>query len=275
MIKKKASQNLSCALVRVALSLAILFCVFRTNPETLHAQEHDGTHRRIHVPILMYHYVGSLPEDADDIRVNLTVAAETFEEHLQYLAAQGYTTITLQQLIDALHWGAALPPKPIILTFDDGHLDHFVHVLPALQRHGFIGTFFIVTGFADRNLPQYMSWAQIQHLNQAGMEIAAHTKDHIDLRERDVATLTYQVVGSQQSLEAHLGLPILSFSYPVGNYDEATLRLVESTTIEAAVTTRPGALHTSTDPLLLPRLRVSNGTGVPGLAQLLRFHGAP
>src|SRR5690606_1856222 len=142
------------------------------------AAQGDGTMRRIHVPILMYHYVSPLPPDADDIRRDLTVLPDVFERQLVYLANEGYQTISLYQLYDALMNGAPLPPKPIILTFDDGYIDHYQYVFPALQRHGMTGTFFVITGRTDSNDPAYMSWAQINEMARAGMSMEPHTKYH-------------------------------------------------------------------------------------------------
>lgn len=229
----------------------------------------DGTLRRIHVPILMYHYVSELPEDADEYRQDLTVMPAIFYAHMQYLYEQGYTTISLYQLHEALYTGAELPPRPVVLTFDDGHIDHYETVLPILQEFGFTGTFFIITGLADVNHPEYMTWGQIQILAEAGMDMESHTKTHRDLRERDVDFLVYEILGSIESLEAHLQRPARIFSYPAGRYDDLTLAVLGSTPVIRAVTTRFGAYHTSDNRLELPRLRVSGDMGVSGLAHLL------
>lgn len=229
----------------------------------------DGTLRRIRVPILMYHYVSPLPEDADDIRIDLTVEPDLFRAHLQYLSDAGYSTISLYELHDALLTGSRLPEKPVILTFDDGYLDHYTEVFPLLQAHGFTATFFIITGLADANHPEHLSWTQIQKMAAAGMSIEAHSKTHSELDGRDDAFLVYEMLGSQESLAAHLNYTPRMFSYPVGRYDSATLRIGSEMQLWRAVTTQPGMLHTTDNQFELARVRVHGGTNASGLAYLL------
>ena len=230
----------------------------------------DGTLRRVRVPILMYHYVSPLPPDASDIRVDLTLDPEMFRAHMQYLRDQGYEPISFDRLYGALVSGAELPPRPIVLTFDDGYVDHYDYVFPILREFGFTGTFFVITGTADNNEPAHLSWSQITEMAAAGMSMQSHTRDHLDLRNRDRDFLIYQILGSLESLEAHTGQPAQVLCYPAGRYDEQVLDMVRQMPIALAVTTESGATHTTSNLLELSRLRISRDTGVLGLARLLR-----
>lgn len=247
----------------VGLLLALLVSGVRAQ------QAGDGTLRRIHVPILMYHYVGTLPPEADPYRVNLTVSRELFRAHLQYLAEGGYTTVSLADLEQALREGVELPEKPVILTFDDGHIDHYTNVFPLLREFGQTGTFFLISARLDAQDPAYISWEQAREMAEAGMSMEAHTKHHPDLRGRDLDFLVYEILGSVESIAAHTGRPPRFFAYPGGRYDDSVLALLATTDIQRAVTTEFGSLHTTDNTLLLPRLRVSNDTSVAGLAYLL------
>lgn len=229
----------------------------------------DGTLRRIYVPILMYHYVSPLPEDADDLRVNLTVEPHIFRQHLEYLQRQNYTAISLYELHDALLRGSELPQRPVILTFDDGHIDHYLTVFPLLRQFDFTATFFIITGRPDAGDSRYMSWAQIGEMAQAGMDMEGHTKNHLDLRSRSYDFLVYEILGSLESLASHTGWQPRMFAYPAGRYDEMTLSVAESIPLWRAVTTRHGAYHTTDNSLLLPRLRITGNMSTSGLAHLL------
>lgn len=233
-------------------------------------QGRDGTLRRIRVPILMYHYVSDLPPDADDIRKGLTVVPPLFQAHMQYLSDAGFTTISLYELNAALTQGAPLPPKPIVLTFDDGYRDAYTNVFPILQLYGFTGTFFIITARADANDPVYVSWQQIKEMSAAGMSMEPHTKDHLDLRERDHDFLIYQMKGSIESLTAFTGHKPDMFSYPVGHYDAAVLEVASELSIDIAVSTASGDLQTTTGRLHLPRVRVLGNMSVAALASVLR-----
>lgn len=229
----------------------------------------DGTMRRIQIPILMYHYIGQLPENADPYRIELTVSTQRFREHLEYLASQGYSSVSLYEVNSALLSGTALPVKPIVLTFDDGYRDHYDNVLPLLREFNFTGTFFVITGYADQGLPQYLSWLQIQEMAQQGMSIEPHTKSHIDLRQRSRDELIYEIVGSVESIQAHTGQSGAIFAYPGGRYDDQTLSVIQDTSIRRAVTTEHGSLLTSDNLYELPRLRISGEMSVTALGQLL------
>lgn len=230
----------------------------------------DGTLRRIRVPILMYHYISALPADADPYRIDLTIAPERFQSHVQYLQEQGYNTISLYQLDEALLKGTPLPHKPVILTFDDGYADHYEQVFPTLRNAGFIGTFFVITARADANDPAYLNWTQIREMADAGMSIESHTKNHVDLRNRDYDFLIYELLGSLESLAAHTGRTTHMFSYPGGRYDEYTLQVIGQLPVWRAVTTQNGVVHTTDNRLELARVRVHGGTSVSGLASMLQ-----
>ena len=229
----------------------------------------DGTLRRIHVPILMYHYVSRLPPDADATRIGLTVEPAVFQAHMRFLAEQGYTPISLYGLHEALLAGIRLPDKPVILTFDDSYIDHYTNVFPVLQTYGFTATFFVITGKADVNDPAHLSWNQIEEMSAAGMSMESHTKTHLDLRGRDYDFLVYELLGSLESLQGHIGHEPHMFAYPAGRYDDSTLNVLKSLPVWRAVTTQTGSMQTTDNWYELPRLRVTNDMGTAGLRQIL------
>lgn len=233
-------------------------------------QQGDGTLRRIRVPILMYHYISPLPEDADDVRIDLTVEPDLFREHLQYLSDNHYQPISLYMLHEALMIGAPLPENPIILTFDDSYSDHYIYVYPLLRAFDFTGTFFVITGLVDANISGYMSWSEVQEMAEAGMSMEPHTKTHQSLAGRDYDFLVYEILGSQESLAGHIEHIPQMLSYPAGRYDDATLAVAQQLGIWRAVTTQAGLLHTTDNRLEMLRVRVHGGTKAAGLAYLLK-----
>lgn len=245
--------------------LAFLFITFMLYSVTLA----DDTIRRIRVPILMYHYVSPLPPNADSIREGLTLSPQLFEEHISYLSSEGYTSISLYEIDEALKYGTPLPSKPIILTFDDSYIDHYNYVFPILKQYGFTGTFFVITQFVDDENPNHMTWEQVKEMSDADMSMESHTKSHNTLVDRDYDFLVWEIVGSIESLESHTGERPSIFSYPVGKYDENTLNMIQSTSITRAVTTEYGTYHTLHDAILSPRLRITSNMGVAGLRNLL------
>lgn len=208
------------------------------------------------VPILMYHYLGNLPPNPDAIRRDLTVSPARFEAQLASLHDQGYHTISLRQLYDHLTTGSPVPPKPIILTFDDGYLDNYENAYPLLIRNGFTATFFIISDFADASRPGYMTWDQLREMHAHGMEIEAHTRNHPDLRNRKPAFLKAQIGGSREAIESQIGARPRFLAYPAGKYDQAVIDTLRAEGFWGAVTTRQGIRHSAERVFELARVRV-------------------
>jgi peptidoglycan/xylan/chitin deacetylase (PgdA/CDA1 family) len=166
----------------------------------------------IDVPIMMYHIIG--PPDRPG-NAGLATSTEDFAAQMSYMACAGYTPITMQRLFDAFDGKAALPEKPIILTFDDGWDGQYANAFPILQQHAFVGSFAIVTGYVEAGGP-FMTWAQIKEMSDAGNEMMSHTVSHIDLGTTDDATVVDQLTTSKATLEERTGKPVSYFVYPAG-----------------------------------------------------------
>ncbi len=208
------------------------------------------------VPILMYHYVSELPPNPDRYRRDLTVLPENFEAQLQYLADAGYHTITLTDLYLHLTQGYPLPEKPIVLTFDDGYRDAYEVVFPLLLDYGFTGTFFVLATPAHFEWSEYITWAQMKEMSDAGMEIQSHGRDHVDLRNRSYDYLVYQTMGIQEAIQYHTGRLPRFFCYPSGRYDANLIAVLKSVGYWGAVTTEWGQTHTREGLFEMPRLRI-------------------
>lgn len=197
----------------------------------------------LRVPILMYHYISVPPADADIYRTDLSVTPENFREQMAYLAENGYTPIDLYQLSAAITAHIDLPEKPFILTFDDGYLDNYENAFPILQEFGFTGTFFVITDLADQGAEGYANWEQLEEMAAAGMRIETHTKSHPDLSTMSRDAVIFQVLGSQETIAAHIGYTPRYLCYPGGSYNEETLQILEELDFWGATTTQGGEWH--------------------------------
>ena len=238
----------------------------------------DGQFRSARVPILMYHYISIPPTDADVYRRGLSLPPDVFRRHLDFLQEQGYQTIPLQDLISYLQRGVPqLPEKPIILTFDDGYLDNYENAFPALRDHGMMGTFFIITDFADLAATdpayaRYATWDELKEMDAAGMEIGSHSRNHPDLKGKDVDFLVWQALGSSETIEANLHKKPRVLAYPAGSYDQLVIDVFHSAGFWGAVTTTPpGVVQDNQHLFELKRLRITSDTGVAQLAAILDY----
>jgi peptidoglycan/xylan/chitin deacetylase (PgdA/CDA1 family) len=211
--------------------------------------------RSIHVPIVMYHYVGNNPNPEDTARDALSVTPDKFDEQMGYLQKNGYTPIFLDQFYAALKESGPLPPKPIVLTFDDGYIDFFYNAYPILQKYGFKATQFIPTGLIDTSY--YLHWDQIKQMDASGlMSFQAHTVSHPTTTVLSVVQLQKELRESKATLEAKLGKPVLFFAYPYGVSDRQVQVEVKNAGFQAAVGTWLSTYHYESQLFNLGRVRV-------------------
>jgi peptidoglycan/xylan/chitin deacetylase (PgdA/CDA1 family) len=205
------------------------------------------------VPILLYHYVRVAPP-SDRVGVNLSVTPPTFAKQMHYLRDHGFTTMTMRQLDDALLQHRPLPPRPLVLTFDDGYRDFYTAAAPVMRELGITATEYIPTELVGR--PNYMTWAQIQELDAQGFEMGAHSEFHVDLTHLSQARLQLEIEGCKAQLESHLGHPVVDFAYPYGKFDPVVEAEVRSVGFWSATTTVQGGVHNSDQMFTLTRMRV-------------------
>jgi peptidoglycan/xylan/chitin deacetylase (PgdA/CDA1 family) len=99
------------------------------------------------IPVLMYHSIA--PVMKSWAYNYLSIAPEIFEDQISTLAGSGYSPVTLPELYAYVSRKHRLPPKALVLTFDDGYLDNWVYAFPILKKYGFRATVFVSTDFID------------------------------------------------------------------------------------------------------------------------------
>lgn len=222
---------------------------------------------RATVPALCYHQIRDFrPSDSAEGRA-LTTPPAAFARQMDLLDREGWTPISVEQYYEHLTSGAALPPKPILLTFDDASEGHATEVLPVLRRHGFTATFFVMTVVLDK--PGWLSREQVRELDRAGMTIGVHSFDHHPVAGYRGADWKEQVEAPKRQLEEIVGHPIRWWAYPYGVWRRPALPRLESAGFAAAF-----QLEDAPDrdqPLLtLGRVLMVSGGGLPGFRRQLR-----
>jgi peptidoglycan/xylan/chitin deacetylase (PgdA/CDA1 family) len=209
------------------------------------------------VPILEYHVLGEAP--AGVAYPELFVARPDFRHQLEWLDETGYVAVTLEQVQDAWYRGGTLPPKPVILSFDDGYRPQFTFALPQLRKHGWAGVLNLKAEGSD------LYDSNVEAMLAAGWELAAHTIHHLDLTELGPAELEEEVAGSRAILRREYGAPVRNFCYPAGRFDPTVIAAVEAAGYEGATTEVRGYAEAD-KPYELDRFEILGSTGVEGLA---------
>jgi len=172
------------------------------------------------IPIILYHRIDISPTNS-----RYYVSPEKFEEQMKLLHDWEYTSITTTMLIQAITQGAELPPRPFLLTIDDGNLDNYTNAFPIMQKYGFAGILYIVGNYIGAQ--DYMTVNQILEMYNAGWEVGNHSMNHLDLTTLEPDALRTEIVESREKLEEKLGIPVLTFAYPFGFKNESAVDYVK------------------------------------------------
>jgi peptidoglycan/xylan/chitin deacetylase (PgdA/CDA1 family) len=213
------------------------------------------------VPILEYHVLGAAPAGAP--YPELYVSRPDFRRQMDWLDRHGFQAVTLEQVEAAWYHGATLPPKPVVLSFDDGYRPQFTFALPELRKHGWAGLLNLKAEGSD------LYESNVKAMIAAGWELAAHTIHHLDLTELDAEQLQEEVAGSRAILRREYGVPVRNFCYPAGEFDPTVIAAVEAAGYVGATTEIPG-YATRKSPYELARFEILGSSGVSGLAEDLR-----
>ena len=211
----------------------------------------------------MYHVIGPAPAGAE--WPQLFVKPASFRAQMEYLAAEGYTAVTLDQVHAAWERDGLVPPNPIVISFDDGYRGSYSDALPTLAEHNWPAVLNLTLGaIEDGELTERM----IEEMLSAGWELASHTISHPDLTTMEGASLTEEVAGSRQMLQDQFGVPVDFFCYPSGRFNARVVREVREAGYLGATTTQPG-LASCENLYELRRIRMEKRDSVRSLAAKL------
>jgi peptidoglycan/xylan/chitin deacetylase (PgdA/CDA1 family) len=82
-----------------------------------------------------------------------TLTTDVLAQSLRFFKRH-YNVVSLAQVLDARR-GGTLPPRALLITFDDGWADNADHALPELKRAGLPALMFVVADAVGRRQPFY------------------------------------------------------------------------------------------------------------------------
>jgi len=206
------------------------------------------------LPIIAYHFVGAREHQysfRDDELPYVTDAA-TFGDHLAGLVQAGFRAVSLEQVLRSRD----LPPKPVVLTFDDGHASFADVALGLLAQYGYTATLFMVTDFIGRQ--DYLTREQLGELGQQGIEIGPHGCSHRPLTAIPVSEMRDEVRRSKQVLEEITGRSCGTLALPHGFGSRDVEQAARDAGYEAICTSRFGINPVPPSGFCLDRISVKN-----------------
>ena len=216
---------------------------------------------------LMYHKVNDLPGNP------VTVPVGLFDEQMAQLRELGYTAVSLEQVLAHYVDGASLPPKAVLITFDDAYRDNLENAVPVLKRYGYPAVLFAPIGYLGENLPlpheerlaaqgivnRTLDWGELRELEAEGVRVESHGISHRPVADLEIDEAAREIVLSKLRLEERLGRPVSAFAYVKGSeahYRPIHLSLVRQAGYELGFTSVSGANGPSSDRFRLRRYNV-------------------
>lgn len=256
----------------IILILSFIFAIL-LNTNIVKAKEETF----IKVPIIMYHSILKSRSG------NYIIHPNTFESDLIYIKQHGYTTINMQDLINYVYNDVSLPPKPIIITFDDGNYNNLGYALPLLQKYEMKAVISIVGSYTDTytksdeaNLNYgYLRWKDIYELiNEGTIEFQNHTYNlHSNSNGRngcmkkryesfqDYEKLLTKDIGKlQNEFELYTGYTPNTFTYPFGAISKESTEILKKLGFKASLSCTSGVNFINKDPDCLFLLKRNNRT---------------
>jgi peptidoglycan/xylan/chitin deacetylase (PgdA/CDA1 family) len=115
----------------------------------------------------------------------------------------------------------------LTLTFDDADKTVWSNCLPELRTRQLPACLFVCTGFVDAGVRdistgryEVMSWEDLKEWVSAGLEVGAHTVNHIPLNQATLGRSKWEILESKRVLEKRLGREVQHFAYPWGYYTD-------------------------------------------------------
>lgn len=231
----------------------------------------------IKVPIIMYHSILKDPARSN----KYTITPAVLEEDLKYIKANGYETITISDLISYVYADKPLPPKPIILTFDDGHYNNYGYLYPLLEKYDMKAVISIVGSYTDKfsetdeaNLNySYLRWKDINELISSGrVEFQNHTYNLHDNTHGRIGAkkkkgesddeykkiLEEDINKLQNEFKENTGYVPTCFTYPFGSISNSSLDIIKELGFKASLSCEEGINKITKNPNSLYLLKRYN-----------------
>ena len=231
----------------------------------------------IKVPIIMYHSILKDPARSN----KYTITPAVLEEDLKYIKADGYETITISDLISYVYADKPLPPKPIILTFDDGHYNNYGYLYPLLEKYDMKAVISIVGSYTDKfsetneaNLNySYLRWKDINELISSGrVEFQNHTYNLHDNTHGRIGAkkkkgesddeykkiLEEDINKLQNEFKENTGYVPTCFTYPFGGISNSSLDIIKELGFKASLSCEEGINKITKNPNSLYLLKRYN-----------------
>ncbi|EBI9247884.1 TPA: polysaccharide deacetylase family protein [Salmonella enterica] len=250
------------------------------------------------LPVLMYHHVSNRPG-------LVTLSPGTFREQMQWLAESGWKTVTAAEM-EFFYRGGRLPPKSVMLTFDDGYLDNWLQVFPVLQEFNLRAHIFLVTGLigsGDIRVPDahmeyshrecewliaqggaddvMLRWSEVREMSNSGLvEFHLHTHTHqrwdrLSHLQAPASFVRSDILLGREMMKVMTGTCSRHLCWPEGYYNPEYIRVAEALGFSYLYTTERRMNRPQKGSLRIGRISTKERESVAWLKRRLFYYTTP
>lgn len=239
------------------------------------------------------------------------VRASDLARQFAWLQANGYHPVSVDQILAARAGGPPLPPKALLLTFDDGFKDAYSHAFPLLKLFHYPAVIALVGKWMDvpddqmvdydgQPVPRskFLTWAQVREMQASGLiEVASHSYDlhhgilanpqgntqpatttrlYADGRyENDAAYLARLRTDLRDSISQHTGKAPRIIVWPYGRSNLTAQEIAAELGMPIGLTLVDGFNDATTPKAVWKRQLIENSPSLQAFAEMLRVTWAP
>lgn len=223
--------------------------------------------QRPRIPVLVYHKIAApSPFDANP---NTCVTPANFAAQIRALSLLGYGTPDPAEYLKARQGlPASLPPKPVLITFDDAFDTVLTAALPVLKKYRFSAAAFMVSsafggsafwdGETSASPNRLLDLDGLKRLRDEGWLIGSHGVSHRKFTSLGRAELAEEAALSRSALSSALGTDVDWFAYPYGAETPAAREAVAAAGYRIGFSTEEG----DGSILSVPRRIISGKSGL-------------
>ncbi len=241
---------------RTFLKLAGAAALFSSAlPETVYALK--AKKPGIRIPVPLYHDISGF------VRDDHTVSPSSFAAQMEWLYANGYRALAVNEVEEFLKNGAG---KAVMITFDDGNTSFMDHAFPLLKEYGFHATMNIIGQAVDSHAlvegrRAVLSWDECRYLAESGLvDLGCHSYAlHLP---GGVLSVSYGAIKKdltmfQEKFQKELGRQCTTIAWPYGIYDKKCIEIARHAGFTCILTSREGYIEKESSMSEVPRLNIN------------------
>ncbi len=228
------------------------------------------------VPVLLYHDVDTIEKQANYYPGNF-ISIENFEEQMQFLKANNYKTLTLDEFYDFVQNKKKIPKRSVLITFDTGRKNVKENAYPILKKHKFHAAYFLLTKAIKDNSAKNLSQKDLNDMSDV-FEYAHHTHDlHYLLKKGDFKSSALLITPSEEIkkdiLKSMKYVNSPYFAYPYGRYNKHVIQTLKEIGIKAAFSTKRGRVYPGNNLYTLSRNPISQKCSFKKFLRIIGHEG--